>query len=863
MKLFRKKAESGTPKPIKKRKKDIRGSITALVVLILVPTIVLEGFLVDLARMKLYGNQAIMTADNYGESVLTVYNNVLKDLYGLFAISSQSSDGTIALDALEGYIASSFNPSSSVISFDHMQGIQAFTGNVLPFNSGFGAQARLSANSGFMPYKDAKITLSYDPIKSSSLAEKDIFSTQIGDFMRFRVAQALMGGEDSLMDAVDMVMGMEANTKAIEKKEDFDNAIENVINHCIKYYENLKILNQYCYNHVTNSNGFLIKVANTANSVYDRIAAIKNDNSYIIYRKYEDNEAAITAARNKLANLKKGESLSESEQAWVDFYNNEYSPDTGARRNIIKNRIDGYIAQYESVLDDPVINFAGFEYHSDELTRYGNNVRSAYTELQSAIANLQSTLNDPSISQSLKDGIQQDIDEVNQLFTDGNAFSANNFTNLARLIHGQTGTNGYNGTQQQRSDAHIDTMKRQRDAYLDGTSVPGRSTNIDTNGYNDFYNDAKYKTFYQKLEAMFEADQNSESETKKKKNKAKDAASSAADSLKEDETSNARDIPSGIAIGKDGTGSFTDTGFWQMIDAASSLFDSNSIAQGANDALLKIYNVIYDTSMFSCLTTNKDDGENNSEEDKDLETTLTGYALCKEINYLYGAELEYLLGGYKDSDTNLSWAKSKIVTFRSISNFAASYAIDEVNRVINAAGDAVKAVNIALAIAVEAALRVAFAMLETVADWEELKAGKGVVVVKTDVDDLTSDLTDLLGISKTDNDSGAFKMDYETYLTIMLIGMTRDDEIATRTGDLISLNVSTVESGLGDTDTLTADKWTFKLSEAYTAINATCAVALDFVVLPMSMANMLLGGDTSTLDEIRSTGFKFTVTRGY
>ena len=112
MKLFHKKSETGAPKPMKKRKKDIRGSITALVVLILVPTIVFEGFLVDLARMKLYGNQAIMTADNYGESVLTIYNNVLKDLYGLFAISSQSNDGSTALDALEGYIASSFNPSA-------------------------------------------------------------------------------------------------------------------------------------------------------------------------------------------------------------------------------------------------------------------------------------------------------------------------------------------------------------------------------------------------------------------------------------------------------------------------------------------------------------------------------------------------------------------------------------------------------------------------------------------------------------------------------------------------------------------------------------------------------------------------------
>ena len=861
MKLFHKKNEIGTPKPMKKRKKDIRGSITALVVLILVPTIVFEGFLVDLARMKLYGNQAIMTADNYGESVLTIYNNVLKDLYGLFAISSQSKDGSIALDGLEGYIASSFNPSSNVIPFGYIEGVQNLTGNALSFMPGYGLQQRLS--SGFRPYKDAKVTLSYEPITSSSLAEQDIFSTQIGDFMRFRVAQALMGGEESLMDAVDMVMGMESNTKAIEKKQDFDEAVENLINHCIKFYENLKILNQYCYNHDARTDGYLMKVAKKATWAYNQIENIAKDSSYKTYRKYEDNKSAIDAAFDHLADLEEGESLSETDQAWINFYNSEYAPDGNARRNALENKINSYISQYEDVLDDPVITFGGYEWYSDELTRYANNVRISYNTLQTAINNLQSTLNDPDVSTQLKDGLQQDINEINTLFENGNSFSAANFTGIASMIQGQTGTNGYNDTQYQRSENHISTMKRQRDAYLNGTAVPGDSTNINYSQYNDFYQVDKYKTLYEKLKEMFEQEQDSEKTAKKKKNAAKSAQKQAANTLKEDETSDARDIPSDIALGKSGRPDLSDTAFWSLIDSASSLFDSNSIATGVNDALLKIYSVVYDTSMFSCRTTNKDGGEDDAEGEEDIETTLTGYALCKEINYLYGAELEYLLGGYKNSDANLSWAKNKIVAFRSIVNFTASYTIKEVNDAINLLSDAVKVVNVALAIALEAALRIAFAMLETAADWKELIDGAGVVVIKTDIDDITSDLSDLIGVSKTDNDSGAFKMDYETYLTVMLIAMTRDDELSKRTGDLISLNISTVENGIKDNETLTSEKWTFKLSEAYTAINATCAVALDFVVLPMSMANMLLGGDTSTLDEIRSTGFKFTVTRGY
>ena len=50
--------------------KRSKGSITVLVTLILVPTIFFTGFLTDLSRLKLCGNQAAMAADNYGETVL-------------------------------------------------------------------------------------------------------------------------------------------------------------------------------------------------------------------------------------------------------------------------------------------------------------------------------------------------------------------------------------------------------------------------------------------------------------------------------------------------------------------------------------------------------------------------------------------------------------------------------------------------------------------------------------------------------------------------------------------------------------------------------------------------------------------------
>ena len=94
--------------------KTVKGSITVLVTLILVPTIFFTGFMVDLARIKLYGNQAVMTADNYGETVLTQYDNLLKELYGLFAVT-QDDKALNNLDKLQGYVSSSFDPAQNNI----------------------------------------------------------------------------------------------------------------------------------------------------------------------------------------------------------------------------------------------------------------------------------------------------------------------------------------------------------------------------------------------------------------------------------------------------------------------------------------------------------------------------------------------------------------------------------------------------------------------------------------------------------------------------------------------------------------------------------------------------------------------------
>ena len=74
-------------KYISARRRGSRGIITVFVTLIMVPVVAITGIMVDVSRLKLYSSQAVMAADAYGEVILSEFDNLLKELYGLFSVT--------------------------------------------------------------------------------------------------------------------------------------------------------------------------------------------------------------------------------------------------------------------------------------------------------------------------------------------------------------------------------------------------------------------------------------------------------------------------------------------------------------------------------------------------------------------------------------------------------------------------------------------------------------------------------------------------------------------------------------------------------------------------------------------------------
>mgnify|MGYP003297935094 CR=1 FL=1 len=85
------------------------------------------------------------------------------------------------------------------------------------------------------------------------------------------------------------------------------------------------------------------------------------------------------------------------------------------------------------------------------------------------------------------------------------------------------------------------------------------------------------------------------------------------------------------------------------------------------------------------------------------------------------------------------------------------------------------------------------------------------------------------------------------------------ETLTDRTADLITLNVNHTQGEEA------LSNMAFKMSEAVTAIESTCKVKMDFIIVPDNFVNMFIGG-TETEAKVKSledryTGF--TLIRGY
>ena len=901
-----------------------KGSISVFVTVIMVPVIFFIGFLVDLTRIKFCGNQAVMAADNYGEAILTDYDNLLKELYGLFALT-QNEEGKEALDRLDSYVKeyymTSFQPNENRISFGHLQD---FTGT-RPYE-------------GWMPYQNAVVAFEAAPVEGATLNDPKIFNTQIGDFMKFRIIQTVGDDMEGIVQAIESVQDMESNIEAVEKRDEITDKAAKVLEAAQDYYVQLEALWQYP--------DYIQTINSTYAAGMQSIEKLLKE-KYSYYKAYMDEDSeAIEAALEHRKEIEEAEE-SEGNPESGDGSGTEGQPGTGAESEgeapavepltEEEERLCKIDDEYEEHLDhspdslqaafdlaesaltaqierkdvlttsygsgavvadhngnkDVTVNFDNFDQKAADLKSAAVTLANRLEDLEELRGQLDDILQDENVTKELKEGIEAEMAELDKLFGGGNGYySADSYKELADHIVSYSGQNSAYKLQAEKMRQSIEDRGEECiDSYPELSKLPDYEEALDFQQL--VYFGTGYVTIHDSLQDCFgnaSAD-SKKKEAEKKQDDAADLLGDVGDALdQEGEIAGGRDIPSGgdfAGMGDSGAaGGFDITG---MIGSASKSFGSNTLADTGNRLLTKLYLVQYDFGMFTSSVTNIEDtdaamkgleavAEENpgaAGESETVQLSLTGYPMAPNINYLYQSEIEYLLGGHNSSKENLNEARNKILAFRVVMNYASTYTVKPINSAIESVSSAFAAVPTVgpiLKIAVAAALRLAVAGIETYGDWVLLTKGEAVCVLKKEPGDLSvtalpgefaEGLNSLLGnIDTKGSKSGQFELDYEQYCMIMMLFLTRSEDLSQRSADLITLNVNTVKQQTGSDGELSSLE--FKMEDTVTAVDVTCAVQLDMVVMPKGFAKSTVDDGTyAAIEAFEDNTYKFTVTRGY
>lgn len=840
---------------MKKYRHRQRGSVTVFLTLILIPTIFLSGLLTDLARVKCYSNQALMTADNYGEAILTEYDNLLKELYGLFAVT-QDEEGQQAIETLQEYMKTSFDPTGKTIEFGHLNG------TIL--NKG-------TSYEGFMPYQSAELDIGYEACEGANLANTSVLSTQIGDFMRYRIIQSMTDDGDALLDALGKMENSKADADVMDAKQDLDDQVNKALKAQEEYYLQLLKMDSYVEDYLKGLNHSYQNVKRWMNSMVET-------DRYLEYIETAKNRANQETQENEEIT---GEEETEG--------NEEDTLDLEEEGSFFASRLDSFIKQYTRLYnegrphDSYSVTFSNYDSEADKLYQKARNLQAEMEKIKEEKARVEEALSDEKVSSDVKTNVQNELDERYAALTDDGVaedcmaiaelFVSNHCKQCNQTFKGQaqdivnTPGDGLVNSIEEARDYYLRYYLNKEDDYDDYTKVKFIH-DIEISHFDDFKQNSSYNKTYQTLKRTFGENTEDSSVEKQAKNKKKDAEGKTKqaeeDLKKEDDSCMARNIPDSIPIGDSKEAGMPSIS--KMIKSAATLLNCD-LGEAKDELLLKTYTVNYDFGMFSSRVTNVEKPVADSNGDAEtspqsntIKESLTGYAMCEEINYLYQAELEYLYGGHKSSKENLKEARNTILTFRMAMNLAATYSVKEINDAIKTITQACMEVNPVLGIAVAAALRTGAAAIESYADWNLLKQGESVMIAKTELGDLSAydDIAAFLGINEKKKTSGGFKLNYEQYLMLLLIALTPRDQIASRTGDLICLNVNHVKQGSEFSELQ------FKMDEAVTAVNAYCSVHLNYVIMPDGFAQKTVDADTyASIKQFEKNKYKYSVVRGY
>lgn len=186
-------------------KQKTKGVISVFLLIIFLPLYMATGLMVDYGRIKMAQATVSMSATQATESVLSYYNELLYEMYGLFALDSRNTDKI--QEIFENYLEKTLLVTN--LSEEQISGV------VDAFNNS------LNDAKIFDGYKFNIDDVSVD--HTFSLAQTDITRVQILEHMKYRAPYELVKSKDGFLSKINNVLKLgdiiDAN---IEVRNEFD-----------------------------------------------------------------------------------------------------------------------------------------------------------------------------------------------------------------------------------------------------------------------------------------------------------------------------------------------------------------------------------------------------------------------------------------------------------------------------------------------------------------------------------------------------------------------------------------------------------------------------------------------------------------
>jgi len=833
--------------------KNTKGAVTVFVTLLLIPAILVSGTAVDLARIHT-ARSIVQDANQLAaNSVLTQYDALLKDLYGVFGVAE---DDPVLARLLNDYIeVSIFGGSKQDKSLGTLQ---LFYGSNIYLDEPLFAEEK-------------------------NLRNEDVLRRQIEEYMKFR------GPVIIVQDLIEALGSDNSNTfkedsDVISDKLEIDSAIAEL-------YEKYKEL----YNAIIEADkcdqiGGL--VGGTVGTVSGRLVEICQEfiNLKACYKAWEDatdaDKKSDLAAKYKaiLENIRIRTIGGRPGNTWSNGKWQHYGNAKGLNL----------------VIEESIERADVFKQKFDNVVNIAQQIDSMNTELRQKVEDFEKRVMSGGCNEELKAALTQktgtppksiidrykDILEWDNLGSLATVYKDNGYKyiddEMKPLLESVVYRNKNNSSSPSLTREQLETITTNSAFNLSSSTkvedsraaiFAGFTKDNVTYGvppgflrFEECGND--HKAFFEELEQMMNQpdippvklhDEQEEAEGKNAQDKQKNMINQLLDIVTEAYVGLTND-PLGAMNVYDGASSDPESMDMREIDEIFSQASNNPVSSvlsnptssitAAADYLLLL---TYCTSMFSNYTTARPDTNGKSRDevgDIDFPKSITGVPLSPEVNYFFQSEWEYLYNGDNNASNNLSSVTRLIFLIRMVCNYITVFSVNEISTIVNSIRAAF-AWCPPVGVVLGELARAAFVAAESAIDVANLRNGKKVPLIKKSsewicspsgiVNALDSMLSDSTGNNKP-NERGITYSNYMMFFFIAkgLFSSDMGNELTERTADLIEWNVNNYKSNMfSDEEKMTealSNEGHFKLIDMKTDFSLTTTVDMRMLFLSMVFA---------------------------